>query len=221
MEEVKLLGAWDSPFSSRVIWALKLKGIRYEYIEEDLDKKSELLLQYNPVHKKVPVLVHGGKTICESMIIVQYIDDMWPNKYPLLPKDPFERALARFWISFSENKGSLIWKVFTTSGEEQEKAKNECLEMLRIIEDKALTGDKNFFGGEGIGIVDIAFGWIAHWFGVIEEVVGLRLLEAHVFPRLHAWIENFKQVPSIKQNLPSHDQLFVYFKSLREKYLLK
>jgi hypothetical protein len=38
--------------------------------------------------------------------------------------------------------------------------------------------------GDNIGIVDIAFGQnIAQWLGVIEEVVGMKLLEAHKFPR--------------------------------------
>ncbi|BBN67870.1 glutathione S-transferase TAU 8, partial [Prunus dulcis] len=197
-EVIKLHGAWPSPFSCRVIWALKLKGIPYENIEEDLPyRKSPELLKYNPVHKKIPVLVHGEKPICESMIIIEYIEETWPET-PLLPADPYDRAIARFWVKFADDKGPSIWMVFRTTGEEQEKFKKESLEMLKTIEEHAGTLGKKFFGGDNIGIVDIAFGGL---------LIGLESLKTQVFPRLHAWTENFKQVPAIKDNLPDRDKL--------------
>uniref|UniRef100_A0A453JIR8 Glutathione S-transferase n=2 Tax=Aegilops tauschii subsp. strangulata TaxID=200361 RepID=A0A453JIR8_AEGTS len=48
--ELKLVGMWASPFMVRVQIALRLKGLSYEYVEEDLQNKSELLLRSNPVH---------------------------------------------------------------------------------------------------------------------------------------------------------------------------
>ena len=111
--------------------------------------------------------------------------------------------------------------VFRTTGEEQEKAKKESLEMLRTIEEFCATnGVKKFFGGEEIGILDIALGgMIVHWYDIIEEIVGVKLFKAQEFPRLHEWVNNVKQVPVIKENLPDRDELLVFFKGAREKLL--
>jgi len=104
--QVKLLGSSLSPFVLRVCIALALKGIDYELIEEYPQiYKSELLLQSNPVHKKVPVLIHKGNPVCESMIIVQYIDEAWDTKAPFfMPKHPYDRSVIRFWAAFVDDK---------------------------------------------------------------------------------------------------------------------
>jgi glutathione S-transferase len=70
--------------------------------------------------------------------------------------------------------------------------------------------------------VNIVFRQIAQWLGVIEEVVGVirvKLLEAHKFPRFHAWIKSFKEAPVIKLNLPDRDAMLVFFKRRREVLL--
>ncbi|XWS63579.1 hypothetical protein CRYUN_Cryun06bG0112700 [Craigia yunnanensis] len=109
--DVKVLGSWASPFVLRVRIALHIKSVNYEFIEENLsDSKSELLLKSNPVFKKVPVLIHGDKSICESLIIVQYIDKVWTSGPSILPSDAYERANSRFWVAYVDDKIKVIEK---------------------------------------------------------------------------------------------------------------
>lgn len=54
-------------------------------------------------------------------------------------------------------------------------------------------------------MTDIAFGWMAVWNDVIEETVGVKIMEANDFPRLHAWVKNFKEHPVLKDNLPDRN----------------
>jgi glutathione S-transferase len=85
--------------------ALELKGVSYEYIDEDMGNKSELLVKSNPVHQKVPVLIHDGKPICESLAIVEFVDELWDTAgRSILPTDPYHRALARFWAAYTDDK---------------------------------------------------------------------------------------------------------------------
>ena len=111
-----------------------------------------------------------------------------------------------------------FFSFFQTVGEEQERAVKEAKELLRIIEEQGL-GEKKFFGGEEIGLADIAFGWIAGWLRTMEEAVGVKMMEDDRFPRLQAWIENFKAVPVIKENLPDHNEMLAYFKQRREMFI--
>ncbi|KAK7350087.1 hypothetical protein VNO77_08190 [Canavalia gladiata] len=214
-EEVRLLGKWASPFSNRVDLALKLKGVSYKYSDEDLANKSADLLNYNPVYKKVPVLVHNGNPIAESLVIVEYIDETWKNN-PLLPHDPYERALARFWSKTLDDKIlPALWNACWSDEKGREKAVEEALEALNILQE-ALK-DKRFFGGETIGMVDIAANFIGYWVAILQEIAGLELLTIHKFPKLYKWSEEFVNHPVIKEGLPPRDELFAFFKASSKK----
>ncbi|KAF9602989.1 hypothetical protein IFM89_033287, partial [Coptis chinensis] len=215
-DEVKLIGFRGGHFSLIVEWALKLKGVEYEYLDEDLDNnnKGPMLLQYNPVHKKVPVLVHNGKPVAESLVIVEYIDETW-KQYPLLPEDPYDRAVARFWAKYMEDTcKTAAFSVFSTVGEAQENATKEAREILKTFE-KGLKG--KFFGGETIGFVDVVTGWIAYWIGMIEEITGINIVDKETMPLLSEWFQNFLDVEIVKERLPPREKLLEKGKIFREQ----
>ncbi|XP_059639538.1 probable glutathione S-transferase [Cornus florida] len=209
MGDVKVIGVTTSLFCPRVEWALKLKGVEYEYIEEVLSNKSPTLLKLNPVLKKVPVLVHDDKPIAESLVILEYIDETWKDN-PLLPQDPYERATARFWAKFADEKCvSGIWRACKAEGEEKEKAIQCAQESLAFLE-KQIEG-KKYFGGEEIGFMDLVVGWMPFWLDFMEEDGDMKLLDAQKFPSLHEWAQNFIQIPLIKECLPPREKLVNYF----------
>lgn len=105
---VKVVGFWSSPYVHRVKWGLKLKGVEYEYIEEDIFNKTPLLSHLNPVHGKVPVLVHDGNPLPESTIILEYIDEVWGHA-PFFTLGAYERAQARFWARFVDEKVCFLY----------------------------------------------------------------------------------------------------------------
>ncbi|GMY33516.1 probable glutathione S-transferase [Fagus crenata] len=217
-DEVVLLDFWPSMFGMRVRIALAEKGIKYEYKEEDLKNKSPLLLQMNPIHKKIPVLIHNGKPVCESLIIVQYIDEVWKDKSPLLPSHPYQRAQARFWADFVDKKVfDVSRRLWTTKGEEKEAAKKEFFETYKILEGE--LGDKPYFGGETFGYVDLALVTFYSWFYVFETF-GEFNIEAEC-PKIIAWAKRCLQKESVAKTLPDQKKVYEFVGQMRKRFGLE
>lgn len=165
--KVTLHGMWASPYMKRVELALKIKAISFEYVEEDLLNKSSLLLQYNPVYKKVPVLVHNGNPLSESLVILEYIDEAWDNKPRLIPEDPYERAVVRFWADYIQQVAVSRYKMINAAGEEGfGEACEELYEKLRVLEE----GIKDLFPRTRRSMAAGTWGsWIYWFFHCLEQ----------------------------------------------------
>ncbi|XP_059446172.1 glutathione S-transferase U17-like [Corylus avellana] len=219
--EVKLLGAWPSPFVMRPRIALNIKAVEYDFLEETFGSKSQLLLQSNPVHKKIPVLIHADKPICESLIIVQYIDEVWTSAPSILPSDPYDRAIQRFWAAYVDDKFFPTMRgISAAQGEEAKKAVVEQVaEALALLEEafgKCSKG-KAFFGGDRIGLLDIAFGSMLGWLRVTEKTNGLKLLDEAKTPGLAKWADRFCADAAVKGVMPETEKLAEFSKVLMAK----
>lgn len=199
-EEVKLLGTWASPFVLRAQLALSFKGVSFENVDEDLGSKSDLLLRSNPVHKAVPVLIHNGRPVCESLVIVQYVDEAFAGP-PLLPADPHERAVARFWAAFIMDELVAPWqKVFRAKTEAEAEGMEQTLAAVDVLEGglKECSKGGSFFGGDNVGYVDVVLGGAVPWVYGTEALSGTMLFDAGRVPLLAAWLERFGELDAAK-----------------------
>ncbi|KAL9245323.1 hypothetical protein vseg_018987 [Gypsophila vaccaria] len=213
MGEVKVFRVWRSPFSWRVEIALKLKGIEYEIIEEDLSNKSEDLLNYNPVHKMIPVLVHNGKSISESLVILEYIDETWKEN-ALLPSDPYERAQARFWAKLIDEKifPSVIGALLGPQ-EGREKAQEELHGLLKILDHQIKA--QNLIGSNNVGYLDIVGLIVSYWGPILQDAACKEgLLTRPDFPWIYSWVDGLVGHEQLKDILPNREELVASFRPL-------
>ncbi|VAH88787.1 unnamed protein product [Triticum turgidum subsp. durum] len=213
--DIKLLGMVVSPFVVRVRMALHMKGVSYEYIEQDLFNKSELLLRSNPVNKKVPVLIHGGKPICDSLVIMQCADEVWSGKgASILPADPHERAVARFWAAYVDD----IMKAATEEAR-AEKAKEALVGLANLEEAFAqCSKGKPFFAGDSVGYLDLAVGCNLFWLEAIRKMFGVTFFDVGKTPLLAAWAERFAGTEMEREVVPVADSAVVFAKKLQARF---
>ncbi|CAO2818383.1 unnamed protein product [Amaranthus hypochondriacus] len=219
-EELKLLDAWASMFCMRVKIALAEKSINdYDCIVEDLGsaQKSSLLLEMNPIHKKIPVLIHNHKPICESMNIVEYIDEYWKGDTPFLSSHPYHRAQSRFWAHFVDTKffeaSNKLWR--TKDNKEREEAKTGFIESLKTLEE--VLGDKCYFEGDKFGYMDIALIPFYSWFQVYETCGSFNIeLEC---PKIIAWGKRCVLRHSVNTSIPQMDKLSEFIMGIRKHYM--
>ncbi|CAJ1931641.1 unnamed protein product [Sphenostylis stenocarpa] len=223
--DLKLLGGWFSPFALRVRIALNLKGVEYEVIEETLNPKSDLLLKSNPVHKKIPVLLLADKAICESAIIVEYIDEVWTNAPFILPQNAYDRANARFWVAYIDEKWVPALKSILRAEDDDDEAKKphievaeEVFERMEEAFNKGSEG-KALFGGDTIGFVDIGLGSFLSWIRVVEKINGRKLLDETKHPGLIQWAQTFSAHPAVNGLLPEPDKLIEISKAFKQNLM--
>jgi glutathione S-transferase len=109
---VKIIGSFVSPYVRKVLACLELKGLDYRvdpitpfFGNDEFERLSPL--------RRIPVLIDGDFTLCDSSVICAYLEDAYPFP-PLLPAQPRDRARARWLEEFADTRlGDLfIWGLF-------------------------------------------------------------------------------------------------------------
>ncbi|MGO9037420.1 MAG: glutathione S-transferase family protein [Steroidobacteraceae bacterium] len=97
MSELEIIGVPQSNFVRTVRIACEEKQVPYR-LTPGVPRSPEV----NAIHPlgKIPVMRHGGFTLCESKAIATYIDRVFPGPR-LFPDDPMRCAKIEQWVSIA------------------------------------------------------------------------------------------------------------------------
>jgi glutathione S-transferase len=171
------------PYCARVRIALAEKDVEYEVLEVDLQNRPAWIYEKNATGR-VPVVEDGGWLLPESAVIMEYLEERYPEP-PLLAADPADRALARLWIFRHDD---FTRPYYALRREEDGAAERFDAELAKL--DAALDA-RSWLGGAEFGLADIAY---VPWVLRARDMLGVSLDD---FPHVAAWAERLAERPSI------------------------
>jgi glutathione S-transferase len=170
---VKLYDAPACPFCARVRIALAEKGLEHETVEVDLRDRPAWIHELNPLGK-VPVLEENGFVLPESAVIMEYLEEVFPEP-ALLPAGAEDRARARLDVfRFDDLLGDEYYAF-------RRKEPNDLADRL-----DALPVGRDLF-------TDVAY---VPWVIRLRDRYGLALPE-----RLESWLGELAERPSVAREL--------------------
>jgi len=198
---MKLYDFLPCPFGQKVRIVLAEKSLTYELIQIDLaqgDQRRPEFQRLNPF-ARVPVLVDEDTTVYDSTIIIEYLEDEYPET-PVLPTigSSALRARARLFedfadASFTPQVGQLMAEMARAEGE-RDQARLQRLHRLieRALDylNHELTGQQ-FLAGD-FSVADISF---------VPRILVLGDLGIEAStnrPNVDAWIKRMLERPSIQ-----------------------
>jgi glutathione S-transferase len=104
MQSLVLYNAPQSTCSQRVRFTLHEKRLAFFERKLDLFSGDQLRPEYLKINPNgvVPSLVHDGRVIIDSAVIIEYLSEVFPEPMPLVPHDAVARAAMRSFIRYTD-----------------------------------------------------------------------------------------------------------------------
>ena len=204
------LTVYRVPFSTnveRVALALAHKGVEVEYVDVPYDDRTEIVRVSG--QELVPVLVDGNRVVTDSPVILEHLEERFPEP-PLLPRDPARREEVRTFVDWFNG----LWKrppnLIAAEETKPEPDRERIAELERRIAgtlprfEALLTGRDYLFGDE-LTLADVvAFPFLKYaaiWDEGDEhrfhEILRDAMRLDGRFPRLEAWIHRIDALPRV------------------------
>ena len=176
--------------SIRVRWTLQEMQLDFESIFVNLPAREHHaaeFLKINPA-AKIPVLVDGDLVLIESVAIVLYLADKYPEK-GFTPASVAERGLMTQWLLFAATElEQPLWRIARHTrlypaarrlAAEIPIARDDFRDMAKVLE--AHLKDRRFVVGDTVCVADFVVAYTLDWANELE------LLET--FPRLRQYLD--------------------------------
>jgi RNA polymerase-associated protein len=196
------------PFSTnveRVELALAHKGVDVEHVDVDPADRSEVVRVSG--QDLVPVLVDGDRVLSDSPVILEYLEERFPEP-PLYPSEPARRAEVRLFLDWF----NLLWKrppnLIVAEEGKPEPDRERIAELeeriagsLTVFED--LLDGRDFLFGHELSVADVtAFPFLKYavlWTegdpDRFHEVLRDTLRLDGRYPRVDAWVHRIDALP--------------------------
>ncbi|HEY6923663.1 MAG TPA: maleylacetoacetate isomerase [Steroidobacteraceae bacterium] len=198
----------SAAFRARI--ALNLKGIAYEPAVVDLRppvaaQRSPEYLAVNP-QGLIPALQHDGTTVTQSLAIIEYLDELYPQP-PFLPASPADRAHVRAMaltvacdihpLNNSRTLGYLRAPLGLEEDAVNEWYRHWIATGFRSLEEdaKRLTGDGRHLFGKSVTLADIC---------IVPQMYNARRFQCDLgpYPTLRAICTHLESLPAFARAAP-------------------
>ena len=171
------------PYCARARIALAEKGLEWETVAVDLDDRPAWIYEKNRLGR-VPVLEEDGRPLPESAVIMEFLEERYPEP-PLLPLDPADRAAVRLLV-FRQDELTDPYYAFRRGEDGAAEQLDAALARL-----DARLYEQDYLGGAEFGLADIA---LVPWVLRARDMLGVNL---NGYSSLVAWLERLEERPSI------------------------
>ena len=193
---MKLLYTKRSPYARKVRVILLEKNISLDLVDEDLQRKSQRLLDANPLGKVPTLVLDNGTTVFDSPVICQYLDGL-DDRVIMIPCEASERIEVLKWEAFSDD---LMTAAINLYMEKIRHPQDFHQDFTATLESNILSAygyiEKNLSKMKKFNLAPIA---VASAIGYIH----FRLPHLKVQGALSQWFEEISKRPSMAQTIPT------------------
>ena len=184
--------------SIRVRWTLQELGVPFEAVTINMiagEHRGPDYLKINPAGK-IPTLIDGDLVLTESIAIVLYLAEKYPDKN-LIPTNLGQRAELNKWLLFAVTElEQPLWRIshHTSLYPEDRRlpaevilAREDFTPMARVLEEH-MKG-REFVVGNAVTVADFVLAYTLDWANEIRLLEGLPHLHVYMtrmYARPHA-----------------------------------